>query len=147
MVERAYSVTPVCPPVSVRVQDSVSNLRLSFLGVSILHLSCSGGESVSFGRISSLYCLSSNIFVLILLLTHMSQRLRMSWCDYLLSTPLNGFTETSGPIFSRLYNESSLKSGIESFSNSYGPLTKMAIMPKYGKNHLISFLICSIRMD
>ena len=36
MVERTYSVTPGSPSVSVRVQDGVSNLRLSFSGVSNL---------------------------------------------------------------------------------------------------------------
>ena len=63
MMERAYSVTPVCPSLSVHVRDDVSsfrlsfsgisNLRLSFLGVSNLHLSFSSRLSLSFGHISS----------------------------------------------------------------------------------------------
>ena len=43
MVERAYSVIPVHPFVSVSIQDGISNLHASFSGSSHLHLSFSGG--------------------------------------------------------------------------------------------------------
>ena len=61
-VERAYSVIPVRPSVCLSIRPSVSvrvrgrdgsNLRLSFSGVSNLHLSFQAGAFVSFGRISS----------------------------------------------------------------------------------------------
>ena len=52
MVERAYSVTPVCQSAS----DGVSNLRLIFLALAIcvFELPYQVGASVSFGHISSL---------------------------------------------------------------------------------------------
>ena len=39
--ERAYSVTPVPLSISVSIWDGINNLRLSFLGVSNLHLTFS----------------------------------------------------------------------------------------------------------
>ena len=42
MVEGEYSVTPVPLFISIDIGDGVSNLRLSFLGISNLHLSSSG---------------------------------------------------------------------------------------------------------
>ena len=55
MMEMAYHVTPVCPSnsPSIRIQDGISYLRLSFSGVNNLHLNFTGGASVSFGYISS----------------------------------------------------------------------------------------------
>ena len=62
MVERAYSVTFVCPSISVQVQDGVSNLYLSFSGISNFCLVFQAGGSVSFAHISSSIYITANIF-------------------------------------------------------------------------------------
>ena len=46
MMERAYSVTPVHPSISV-MGDGIGNLRLSFSGLSNLRLSFSGVSNLS----------------------------------------------------------------------------------------------------
>ena len=55
MVERAYSVTPVRQPVSVRVRDGISNLRLNF----------QVGTSMSFRHISSFVIICSSSLLLV----------------------------------------------------------------------------------
>ena len=64
----------------------------------------------------------------------------MSYCDHspsvvCLSTPLNDFSsENPGSIFFKLHVEPSVKGGLRICTNGHHPLSKMAIMPIYGKN-------------
>ena len=73
-------------------------------------------------------------------LAHLSQRLRMSYCDHLpsivrLSTTLNDFSsETPVPIFFKVHVDPSVKGGLKICTNGHGPFIKMAAMPIYGKN-------------
>ena len=65
----------------------------------------------------------------------------MSYYDYLLSvvvrpssTPSNDFSsEAPKPVFFKLHVEPSFEGGLKIYTNSHGPLDKMAAMPIYGK--------------
>ena len=85
------------------------------------------------------------------ILTHLSQRFRMSYCDHLqsivhhllsivhLSTPLNNFSfEIPGPIFFT-HVEPAVKGGLKIYTNGHSPLIKMAAMPIYGKKKIFFF--------
>ena len=59
---------------------------------------------------------------MLLFLAHLSQRVRMSYCDHSPSvvlpfTPLNDFSETPGPNVFRLHVEPSVKGGLKIYTN------------------------------
>ena len=111
---------------------SISSVYLLWASLSFLLTRCfySMCACLSTGRLS--------------VLAHLSQRLRMSYCDHLpsvvrpSSTHLNDFSsETPGPIFFKLHVEPSVKYGLKICTNGHSPLIKMAAMPIYSKNLLL----------
>ena len=74
-------------------------------------------------------------------LAHLSQRLRVSYCDHSLSvvprlsTPLNNFSsETPWAVFFKFLLKPSVNGGLKNCTNDLGLLIKMATMPINGKN-------------
>ena len=75
------------------------------------------------------------VSLLLFFLAHLSQRLRMSYCDdsqsvIHLPTPLNKVSEIPGPIFFKFHMEPSVNGGLKIYTNAHGPLIKMAAMTR-----------------
>ena len=49
------------------------------------------------------------------------------------STPLNNSSETTGPVFFKFLLEPSVNGGLKIYTNSLGPLIKIAAIPIYGE--------------